>query len=136
MKKSLVLMSIAALALVVAFSVVLSAAQKDASYSGTLVDSKCYLAHGATTNDHGSNKNCGTLCLKGGTPGGLLTSDKKFYPLLAPSTALAPYVGQEIRVSGTTGQRLDQCFQSGSQSERHLAGNQAEPIGLITQLRR
>ncbi len=101
MKKSLVLMSIAALALVVAFSVVMSAAQKDASYSGTLVDSKCYLAHGATTNDHGANKGCGTLCLKGGTPGGLLTSDKKFYPLLAPSTALAPYVGQEIRVSGT-----------------------------------
>ena len=44
---------------------------------------------------------CGTLCLKGGTPGALLTSDKKFYPLLAPSTSLAPYVGQEIRVSGS-----------------------------------
>lgn len=101
MKKSLILTGITALALVIAFSVVLSAAQKDMTYSGTLVDSKCYLAHGATTNDHGTNKNCGTLCLKGGTPGGLLTSDKKFYALLAPSTALAPYVGQEIRVSGS-----------------------------------
>jgi hypothetical protein len=78
-----------------------TAAQKDTSYSGTLVDSKCYIAHGQTANDHGPNKNCGTLCLKGGTPGGLLTSDKKFYPLLAPSVALAPYVGQEIRVSGS-----------------------------------
>jgi len=102
MKKSLLLTGITALALVVAFSVVLAAAQpKDMTYSGTLVDSKCYLAHNLTTNDHGPNKNCGTLCLKGGTPGGLLTSDKKFYALLAPSIALAPYVGQEIRVEGS-----------------------------------
>lgn len=102
MKKSLLLSGITALALVVAFSMVLAAqAPKDSSYSGTLVDSKCYLGHGLATNDHGPNKNCGTLCLKGGTPGALLTSDKKFYPLLAPSVALAPYVGQEIRVSGS-----------------------------------
>jgi len=101
MKKSLVLSALMAFSMVVAFAVVLAAAQKkDADYTGTLVDSKCYLAHGLATNDHGPNKNCGTLCLKGGTPGGLLTSDKKFYPLLAPSLALAPYVGQEIRVSG------------------------------------
>lgn len=101
MKKSLLLSGITALALTVAFAVVLSAAQKESTYSGTLVDSKCYLAHGLATNDHGPNKACGTLCLKGGTPGGLLTSDKKFYALLAPSIALAPYVGQEIRVSGS-----------------------------------
>lgn len=98
MKKLLLLSAFAALALVIAFSAVRAA---DMTYSGTLVDSKCYLAHGATTNDHGTNKGCGTLCLKGGTPGGLLTSDKKFYPLLAPSVALAPYVGEEIRVSGS-----------------------------------
>jgi len=102
MKKSLLLTGVTALALAVAFSVVLATAQaKDMTYSGTLVDSKCYLAHNLTTNDHGPNKNCGTLCLKGGTPGGLLTSDKKFYALLAPSIALAPYVGQEIRVEGS-----------------------------------
>jgi ABC-type oligopeptide transport system substrate-binding subunit len=101
MKKSLLLTGITVLALIVAFSVFLAAAQNDASYSGTLVDSKRYLNHGQTANDHGTNKNCGTLCLKGGTPGGLLTSDKKFYALLAPSIALAPYVGQEIRVSGS-----------------------------------
>jgi hypothetical protein len=101
MKKSLLLSGITALALIIAYSVVLSAAPKDSTYNGTLVDSKCYLGHNLTTNDHGPNKNCGTLCLKGGTPGGLLTSDKKFYALLAPSIALAPYVGQEIRVSGS-----------------------------------
>lgn len=101
MKKSLLLTGISALAMIVAYAAVLAAAPKDATYTGTLVDSKCYLAHNMTTNDHGPNKNCGTLCLKGGTPGGLLTSDKKFYALLAPSVALAPYVGQEIRVSGS-----------------------------------
>jgi hypothetical protein len=100
MKKSLLLSGITVLALAVAFSVVLAAQTKDMTYSGTLVDSKCYLNHNQTANDHGPNKNCGTLCLKGGTPGGLLTSDKKFYALLAPSIALAPYVGQEVRVEG------------------------------------
>ena len=101
MKKSFLLAVFSAAALMIAFSFALSAAQKDATYSGTLVDSKCYLAHNQTGNDHGAMKNCGTLCLKGGTPGALLTKDKKFYPLLAPSTALAPYVGLEIRVSGS-----------------------------------
>lgn len=100
MKKLSLLTASLALAMVVSFTVLAAAQQKEGNYTGTLVDSKCFLAHGMTTNDHGPNKNCGTLCLKGGTPGALLTSDKKFYPLLAPSTSLAPYVGQEIRVSG------------------------------------
>jgi hypothetical protein len=101
MKKSFLLAAFSIAALMIASTYALSAAPKGATYSGTLVDSKCYLAHNMTGNDHGSMKNCGTLCLKGGTPGGLLTKEKKFYPLLAPSTALAPYVGQEIRVSGS-----------------------------------
>jgi hypothetical protein len=101
MKKSIFVIGISAVALMVVFSVVLPAAPADSTYTGTLVDSKCYLGHNQTANDHGPNKNCGTLCLKGGTPGALLTSDKKFYPILAPSTALAPYVGQEIRVTGS-----------------------------------
>jgi hypothetical protein len=101
MRKSLIAMGISAVASLVVFVVVLQAAPADSTYSGTLVDSKCYVAHNMTTNDHGSNKNCGTLCLKGGTPGALLTSDKKMYVILAPSTALAPYVGQEIRVTGS-----------------------------------
>jgi hypothetical protein len=102
MKKSLLLSGITALISFIAFFAVLATVQaKDMTYSGTLVDSKCYLNHNQTANDHGPNKNCGTLCLKGGTPGGLLTSDKKFYALLAPSIALAPYVGQEIRVEGS-----------------------------------
>ncbi len=101
MRKSAVGMFVAVCALAVAFAVNVSAAGKTETFTGTLVDSKCYLMNNAlTTNDHGDTKNCGTICLKGGTPGALLTKEKKFYALLAPSLALAPYVGQEVRVSG------------------------------------
>jgi hypothetical protein len=85
-----------------AIAVGLSAAEKTVTLEGTLVDSKCYLADNANIgNDHGPVKGCGTICLKGGTPGALLTKDKKFHAILAPSLVLAPYVGQTIRVNGT-----------------------------------
>ncbi len=90
------------LAFAAAVAVGLSAAEKTVTLEGTLVDSKCYLKDNSLTgNDHGPVKGCGTMCLKGGTPGALLTKDKKFHAILAPSLALAPYVGQTIRVSGT-----------------------------------
>ena len=71
------------------------------TYEGTLVDSKCYLGMGEADNDHGSMMACGTMCLRGGTPAGLLTKDNQFHALIAPSTALADYVGQTIRVTGS-----------------------------------
>ncbi len=78
------------------------AAEKEVTLEGTLVDSKCYLANNENVgNDHMGIKGCGTICLKAGQPGALLTKDKKFHAILAPSTALAPYVGQQIRVRGT-----------------------------------
>ncbi len=89
------------LALALAIGAAVSVAQKEVTLEGTLVDSKCYLGMGETENDHGAMKNCGTMCLKGGTPGGLLTKDKKFHAIIAPSTALADYVGQTIRVQGS-----------------------------------
>jgi len=90
------------LAFVVAITVGLSAAEKQVTLEGTLVDSKCYLTDNSLTgNDHGPMKDCGTLCLKGGTPGGLVTKDKKFHAVLAPSLVLAPYVGQTVRISGS-----------------------------------
>ncbi|HVB58984.1 MAG TPA: hypothetical protein VNE63_21465 [Candidatus Acidoferrales bacterium] len=90
------------LSLLMGVSVYVSAAQKQANWQGTLVDSKCYLKDNSLTgNDHGSMKDCGTICLRGGTPGALLTKDKKFYAILAPSTLLAPYVGQQIRIEGS-----------------------------------
>jgi hypothetical protein len=43
---------------------------------------------------------CGSGCLKQGKPAGLLTKEKQFHILDAPSLLLAPYVGQEVRVTG------------------------------------
>lgn len=48
----------------------------------------------------GGMKECGTGCLKQGKPGGLLTKDNAFFILDAPSLPLAPYVGQQIQVTG------------------------------------
>jgi hypothetical protein len=91
----------ALLAIFLALSTAVVAEDKAVTLQGTLVDSKCYLMDSKLTgNDHGIVKKCGTLCLKGGSPGALLTKDNHFYALLTPSIALAPYVGQQIRVTG------------------------------------
>jgi len=80
----------------------LYAAPKSTVWQGTLVDSNCYLKdHALTGNDHMGVKQCGTLCLKSGLPAGILTRTKQFHVLVAPSIALAPYVGEEVRVTGT-----------------------------------
>jgi hypothetical protein len=92
------------LLVLVAFAIGVSclfAAEKQATVEGTLVSASCYLSdHSATGNDMGDVKGCGTGCLKQGKPGGLLTKDKHFHMLDAPSLALAPFVGQEVRVTG------------------------------------
>ena len=99
-KAAIVVLAVLVIAVAVAAGVV--SAQKEATFEGTLVDSKCYLMDNSLTgNDHGQVKNCGTMCLKGGTPGGLLTKDKKFHAVLAPSLMIADYVGQTVRISGT-----------------------------------
>lgn len=78
-----------------------AAAEKTTTLEGTLVASVCYIPdHSNTGNDMGPAKECGSECLRKGTPGGLLTKDGTFYLLEASSLALAPYVGQQIRVSG------------------------------------
>src|SRR2546426_1027206 len=70
----------------VSVAVALYGAEKATTFEGTLVDSKCYLKDNSLTgNDHGTVKECGTLCVKGGTPAGLLTKTKKFHAVLAPS---------------------------------------------------
>ncbi len=78
------------------------AAERSVTLEGTLVDSKCYLADNSNTgNDHMGIKGCGTICLKAGNPAGLLTKEKRFHTIVAPSIALAPYVGETVRVEGT-----------------------------------
>ena len=54
-----------------------------------------------TGNDHMGVKDCGTTCLKSGLPAGLVTKEKVYDILVAPAPALAPYVGQEVQVTGS-----------------------------------
>ena len=87
-----------------AFAAVLAAgalAAPDQTWTGTLVDSSCYLKEGASGNDHMGMKACGTACLKMGQPAGIVTADKKFFLLIVASPAVADYSGQPIRVSGS-----------------------------------
>ncbi len=75
--------------------------EKKVTVEGTLVDGKCYaMNHENTGNDHGGMKGCGTMCLKGGAPAGVVTKDRKFYAILATAPPLADHVGGQVRVSG------------------------------------
>lgn len=66
------------------------------------MDSNCYLKdHALTGNDHMGVKQCGMLCLKTGLPAGILTRTGQLHVLVALSIALAPYVGEQVRVTGT-----------------------------------
>jgi hypothetical protein len=94
------------LLVLVAFAVgasCLFAAEKSVTLEGTLVSSACYLENDShpTGNDMGGRKSCGSECLKRGDPAGLVTKEKEFHVLVVPSLALAPYVGQQVRVTGT-----------------------------------
>lgn len=86
--------------LVLGFFLTVRAAEKS-TWTGTLVDAYCYLQDNSNVgNDHSGMSGCGTECLKNGRPAGLLSEDKKFFTIVAPSPALAKYVGQPVRVSG------------------------------------
>jgi len=79
----------------------LGRAEPNRIWTGTLVDASCYSTDSTQSgNDHLDMKRCGTACLKMGKPAGILTTDKKFFVLLAPSPDIAEYVGQTIRVTG------------------------------------
>jgi hypothetical protein len=71
------------------------------TWTGTLIDTTCYFASPADTgNVHEGMENCGEACLRLGRPAGILTADKKFSILIAPSPDIAKYAGQAIRVTG------------------------------------
>ena len=72
---------------------------KKVTLTGTLVDVACYLDDGDTGNDHGGMKACGTECLKGGSPAGLLV-DKKLYIVVFPAAVFADYAGQQLELTG------------------------------------
>ena len=76
-------------------------AEQNQIWTGSLVDASCYITDNTQTgNEHMGMKQCGVACLKMGRPAGIVTSDKKFFVLLAPAPDVADYVGQAIRVTG------------------------------------
>jgi len=89
------------LVLAVGASCLYAAEEKEkVTLEGTLVSSACYLGGNQTGDAMGGEKHCGNRCLMHGDPAGLLTKEKQFHILVAPSLRLAPYVGQEVRVTG------------------------------------
>jgi hypothetical protein len=76
-------------------------AEENQVWTGSLVDASCYATDNTQSGDeHMGMKQCGQACLKMGRPAGILTSDKNFFVLLAPSPDVAEYVGQAIRITG------------------------------------
>src|SRR5271154_7126576 len=76
-------------------------AEENQVWTGSLVDASCYLTDNSQSgNEHMGMKECGMACLKMGRPAGILTTDKKFIVLVAPSPDIAEYVGQPIRITG------------------------------------
>ena len=76
------------------------AAAAASSWTGTLVDSKCYaMDKKNVANKHGDMDKCGTACAKEGIPVGLLVGGK-VHILLAPAPALADHVGAKCTVDG------------------------------------
>jgi hypothetical protein len=80
----------------------------DKSVTGEVVDMGCYLAHEA----HGAKHiACGTKCVAGGMPMGLLSADGSLYLLTLnhdnpdPYNALKKMVGQNVTVTGPVNER-------------------------------
>lgn len=72
---------------------------------GELLDMDCYMASGAHGADH---KSCADMCINGGAPMGVLTTDGKVYLLVAghnkkePFEELKKHAGEEVTVTGTS----------------------------------
>ncbi|HEY6975672.1 MAG TPA: hypothetical protein VH396_05260 [Chitinophagaceae bacterium] len=81
---------------------------KSMSVSGEVVDMACYMSKGA----HGDNhKDCAAMCVKGGSPMGLLTSDGKVYLLIENHDKADAYAdtkkhaGEQVTVTGSSYER-------------------------------
>jgi hypothetical protein len=86
-----------------------SFAQKESkSVTGELLDMDCYMASGAHGDGH---KSCADMCIKGGGPMGVLTSDGKVYLLLADDSKKDAYeetkkhAGEQITVTGVLAEK-------------------------------
>ncbi len=81
---------------------------KTVSVTGEIVDMGCYLAEGAHGEQH---KSCATMCLSGGMPMGLLTSDGKLYLLTMSHDNADPFnsakkmAAEQVTITGVMEER-------------------------------
>lgn len=76
---------------------------KPISMTGTVVDTGCYMAHGAKGADHVA---CATKCAKNGVPLAIVDDSGKLYmPIAAEHTnqnlKLMPFVEKKVKIDGT-----------------------------------
>jgi len=83
-------------------------APKTVSLTGEIVDMGCYLSEGAHGEQH---KSCATMCINGGMPMGLLTSDGKLYLLTMSHDNADPFnsakkmAAEQVTITGVLEER-------------------------------
>jgi len=75
--------------------------------TGEILDMKCYMTSGAHGDGH---KDCADMCLKGGSPMGILADDGKVYLLIegkdtAPYEEARKHGGDMMTVTGTLSEK-------------------------------
>lgn len=108
MKKTLVFLGFAFVAVFVLTSVAGASDAKAGTWTGEVLDLACYVAQGAHGADH---TGCAKSCVKNGQPMGLKTKDGAVVLLAAdhkdgkPYEALKELAGQNAEVQGTLTER-------------------------------
>jgi hypothetical protein len=80
---------------------------EDKTVTGEILDMKCYMSAGKHGPDH---KECAAMCLKGGSPMGILADDGKVYLLIAgkdeaPFEEAKNHGGETVTVTGTLSEK-------------------------------
>jgi hypothetical protein len=75
--------------------------------TGEILDMKCYMTSGEHGPDH---KDCAAMCIKGGSPMGILSDDGKVYLLIegknsAPFEEAKKHAGETVTVTGTLSEK-------------------------------
>ncbi len=111
MKRFIGLLSLSAAIVLAVFTIAIAAEEKKAevkaakpvTMTGEIIDTDCYLGHGAMGEKH---KACGVTCVASGTPMGLLTAKGDLYLLMPPHDNKDAYnkakewVGDKAEVTG------------------------------------
>lgn len=116
MKRLLGVLSLTAAVVLAVFTIAIAAEEKKAeekaakpvTMTGEIIDTGCYLAHGASGEKH---KDCGVTCVAAGMPMGLLTEKGVLYLVVQPHdnkdayNKMKEWVGQKAEVTGMVYER-------------------------------